>query len=216
MHAITADVGDVSARLAVEGVTVDFPIYSDPDGELIVPDACIFGEVDESRSYYIPVQKHEYMPALFVTDEQGHVTTWWSWKQLSTDVLDRVSRLDIDPTCEGEWDAGLVEVDVGSFGMTPRPESAQNGAKKTWLVNVRPAPADLVGAILEGRKTLQLEEMLSTDETMAAHQRSIEGLPVKPPCEWRRCICTMLECHPETRRATALTGCVCLGADHKP
>ena len=181
VHAITADVGDVAAKLAAEGVTVSFPIYSDPEGALVVPDACIFGPVDQSRAYYIQVQKHEYMPALFVTDERGCVTTWWSWKKLSAEVLDKVAAMDLDPDVEGEYDPGLVNVDPRSFGTPRQPDgSPKEAQKKTWLVNMRPRSADLISAILEGRP-MELEEVLTTEETMAAHQRSISIAGVKPP-----------------------------------
>lgn len=180
VYGITAQPGNVRSKLAAEGVFVDFPITNDPEGALVVPDACILGQIDTSRSYYIKDQKQEYMPALFVTDSEGHVKTWWSWKRLGAQLLDRVAQGDVDKSIEGEFDPGLVEVDVGAFGMVASENSKQTGAKKTWIVNVRPRAADLVSAILDERP-FQLEEALSTNETLAAHLKSNPVVPYDIP-----------------------------------
>jgi len=174
IHAITAQPGDVRAKLAEENVFVDFPIYSDPEGELVVPEGCIFGEVDQSREYFTKDQKKEYMPALFVTDAKGNVTTWWSWKKFSSAVLDRVGAMDTDPTITNEYDAGLVVVDVGELGVKASADSEKKDNKKTWIINIRPQASKMVEAILEG-KAFELEEALSTDETLEAHLKSTGG-----------------------------------------
>merc|ERR1719433_1106375 len=93
--------------------------------------------------------------------------SWWSWRSIAAqqdngdvESLLRDGRMEAE-----EGDPGLLNVGLDAYGIT----AGQNeGAKQTWIVNVRPDPDDIVPALLAGRP-VKLLEMLGNTETTRQH-----------------------------------------------
>jgi len=131
LHAVTAETGGDSAvkgRLADRDTVLSYPVHSDPEHKLLLPDK------DGGTSLYVKKQQDaskyggsytDYMmvqPALIVVNKKGALQQVWSW---NTPPLDSV-----EPKVE----------------MTPVPTA---GGRP--LVGVRPTSSDLLPSIIEGR-----------------------------------------------------------------
>jgi len=131
LHAITAETGgapEVKKRLADRDTVLSYPVHSDPEHKLLLPDK------DGETSLYVTKQQNaskfggsytDYImvqPALVVVNKKGALQQVWSW---NTPPLDTV-----EPKSE----------------MTPVPSA---GGRP--LVGVRPNSKDLLPSITEGR-----------------------------------------------------------------
>lgn len=150
-----------------------FRIHSDPDLLLQVsaPETAesvlIHEELSQERAYYTSPhsQTTEVEPAMVIVDREAQVVSWWSWKKVEgqgTELL--------------EEDPGLATVKVGATGpngIATAAGSSSGATGETWLVNVRPDPADIIPALLQGR-TVRLLEMLDNAEVSRQHRQTGE------------------------------------------
>jgi len=89
IHAITAEPGDVRQAMLARGLSLSFPVISDPSLSLmhLQPDDGTLEQVYIRAPSYRPqlVLLEQYtmvQPALVVADRVGRIVYWWSWSKL--------------------------------------------------------------------------------------------------------------------------------------
>lgn len=189
MHGITAQPGgDANVRklLSDEGVSIAFPIHSDPEMKLLARDSdgqparsiYVHGKIDRSRDYLEGVQTNEVQPAVVVANSDGDVTRFWSWKSLfqGEELEKQITNKEAisAEATNGQFDPGLAPVSLTGLGA-----SGKSTEDKTWIVNIRPDIDDLLLAILEDRP-VGIVEVKSIAEVRVEHHKSMkkQGLSV--------------------------------------